>query len=216
MGKLDLVTIIIIAANVIISYKGFGDFGFFEKYKFNVGALRRGEQFRLFSSGFLHIDNAHLFFNMFSLYIFADIVIQDLGVYGYIIIYLGSLLLGNLLSLYFHKDEYYYSAVGASGAVMGVIYSAILLQPGMSLYLFFIPIPIPAYIFGIGYLLYSIYGMKNRVGNIGHDAHFGGAIGGYVITLILASWLFKENLLMIVLLAIPILLLFILKKLGKM
>ena len=66
MGKLDLVTIIIIAANVIISYKGFGDFGFFEKYKFNVGAVRRGEQFRLFSSGFLHIDNAHLFFNMFS------------------------------------------------------------------------------------------------------------------------------------------------------
>jgi len=216
MGKLDLVTIIIIAANVIISYKGFGDFGFFEKYKFNVGAVRRGEQFRLFSSGFLHIDNAHLFFNMFSLYIFADIVIQDLGIYSYIIIYLGSLLLGNLLSLYFHKDEYHYSAVGASGAVMGVIYSAILLQPGMSLYLFFIPIPIPAYIFGIGYLLYSIYGMKNRVGNIGHDAHFGGAIGGYVITLILASWLFKENLLMIVLLAIPILLLFILKKMGKM
>lgn len=216
MGKLDLVTIIIIAANVIISYKGFGDFGFFEKYKFNVGALRRGEQFRLFSSGFLHIDNAHLFFNMFSLYIFANIVIQDLSIYSYIIIYLGSLLLGNLLSLYFHKDEYHYSAVGASGAVMGVIYSAILLQPGMSLYLFFIPIPIPAYIFGIGYLLYSIYGMKNRVGNIGHDAHFGGAIGGYVITLILASWLFKENLLMIILLAIPILLLFILKKLGKM
>lgn len=216
MGKLDLVTIIIIAANVIISYKGFGDFGFFEKYKFNVGALRRGEQFRLFSSGFLHVDNAHLFFNMFSLYFFADIVINDLGIFSFIIIYTGSLLLGNLLSLYFHKDEYHYSAVGASGAVMGVIYSAILLQPGMSLYMFFIPIPIPAYLFGIGYLLYSIYGMKNRVGNIGHDAHFGGAIGGYVITLILASWLFEENLLMIGLLALPIVLLFILKKMGKM
>ncbi len=216
MSKIDLVTIIIIAANVIISYKGFSDFGFFEKYKFNVGGVRRGEQFRLFSSGFLHVDNAHLFFNMFSLYFFADVVINDLGVYSFIIIYVGSLLLGNLLSLYFHKDEYYYSAVGASGAVMGVIYSAILLQPGMSLYMFFIPIPIPAYLFGIGYLLYSIYGMKNRVGNIGHDAHFGGAIGGYVITLILASWLFKENLLMIGLLAIPIVLLFILKKAGKM
>jgi len=216
MGKLDLVTIIIIAANVIISYKGFGDFGFFEKYKFNVGALRRGEQFRLFSSGFLHIDNAHLFFNMFSLYFFADIVINDLGIFSFLIIYIGSLLLGNLLSLYFHKDEYHYSAVGASGAVMGIIYSAILLQPGMSLYMFFIPIQIPAYLFGIGYLLYYIYGMKNRVGNIGHDAHFGGAIGGYVITLILASWLFEENLLMIGLLAIPIVLLFILKKAGKM
>jgi membrane associated rhomboid family serine protease len=215
MGKLDLVTIIIIAANVIISYKGFGDFGFFEKYKFNIGAVRRGEQFRLFSSGFLHVDNAHLFFNMFSLYFFADVVINDLGIYSFLIIYIGSLLLGNLLSLYFHKEEYHYSAVGASGAVMGVIYSAILLQPGMSLYMFFIPIPIPAYLFGIGYLLYSIYGMKNRVGNIGHDAHFGGAIGGYIITLILASWLFKENLLMIGLLAIPIVLLFILKKMDK-
>lgn len=216
MSKLDLVTIIIIAANVIISYKGFSDFGFFEKYKFNVGAIRRGEQFRIFSSGFLHADNAHLFFNMFSLYFFASVVIGDLGVLSFVIIYVGSLILGSLLSLYFHKDEYHYSAVGASGAVMGIIYSAILLQPGMSLYIFFIPIPIPAYVFGIGYLLYSIYGMKNRIGNIGHDAHFGGAIGGYIITLILASWLFKENLLMIILLAIPIVLLFVLKKLGKM
>jgi membrane associated rhomboid family serine protease len=214
--RIDFITIVIIIANVVMSLKGFNDFAFFEKYKFNVGAVRRGEQFRLFSSGFLHIDNAHLFFNMFSLYFFADIVINDLGIFSFLIIYIGSLLLGNLLSLYFHKDEYHYSAVGASGAVMGIIYSAILLQPGMSLYMFFIPIPIPAYLFGIGYLLYSIYGMKNRVGNIGHDAHFGGAIGGYVITLILASWLFEENLLMIGLLAIPIVLLFILKKAGKM
>jgi membrane associated rhomboid family serine protease len=81
--------------------------------------------------------------------------------------------------------------------------------------MFFIPIPIPAYLFGIGYLLYTIYGMKNRVGNIGHDAHFGGAIGGYLITLILSPWLFQTNLLMIGLLAIPILLLFILKKMDK-
>ncbi|WP_166966233.1 rhomboid family intramembrane serine protease [Yeosuana marina] len=216
MGKLDVVTIIIIAANVIISYKGFSDFGFFEKYKFNVGAVRRGEQFRLFSTGFLHADNAHLFFNMFSLYFFADVVIGFLGVFSFVIIYVGSLILGSLLSLYFHKDEYHYSAVGASGAVMGIIYSAILLQPGMSLYMFFIPIPIPAYIFGIGYLLYSIYGMKNRIGNIGHDAHFGGAIGGYAITLLLAPWLFEEDLLMIALLAVPIVLLFALKKAGKM
>ena len=215
MGKLDVVTIIIIAANVIISYKGFSDFGFFEKYKFHVGSIRRGEQFRLFSSGFLHADTAHLFFNMFSLYFFANVVIGYLGTVSFLIIYLGSLLLGSLLSLYFHKNEYHYSAVGASGAVMGIIYSAILLQPGMSLMFFLIPIPIPAYIFGIGYLLYSIYGMKTRMGNIGHDAHFGGAVGGYVITLVLASWLFEQNLLMIVLLAIPIVLLFVLKKAGK-
>ncbi|WP_242094813.1 rhomboid family intramembrane serine protease [Aestuariivivens sediminicola] len=215
MGNLDLITVIIIAANVIISYKGFGDFGFFEKYKFNVGAVRRGEQIRMLSSGFLHADNAHLFFNMFTLYFFADVVIGLLNVTKFIVIYFGSLLLGNLLSLYFHKDEYHYSAVGASGAVMGIVYAAILLQPGMSLYLFFVPIPIPAYLFGIGYLLYSIYGMKNRIGNIGHDAHFGGAVGGYVITLMMSPWLFRTNLLMIGLLAIPILVLLALKKAGK-
>ncbi len=215
MGDLSIVTMVIIAANALISFKGFSDYSFFEQYKFNVGAIIRGEKIRMLTSGFLHVDTAHLFFNMFSLYFFADVVIAYLGSFRFLIVYLGSLLLGNLLSLYFHKNEYHYSAVGASGAVMGIIYSAILLQPGMSLYLFFIPIPIPAYIFGIGYLLYSIYGMKNRVGNIGHDAHFGGAIGGYVITLILATWLFEKNLLMIGLLALPIILLFVLKKLGK-
>lgn len=215
MGKLDLVTIIIIAANVIISYKGFSDYSFFDKYKFQVGGVRRGEQIRMVSSGFLHADTQHLLFNMLSLYFFADVVITLLSPIQFLLVYFGSLLVGSLLSLYFHKNEYHYSAVGASGAVSGIIYSAILLQPGMNLYMFFIPIPIPAYIFGIGYLLYSIYGMKNRIGNIGHDAHFGGAIGGYLITLILSPWLFETNLLMIVLLAIPIALLFVLKKMGK-
>ncbi|NJX15645.1 rhomboid family intramembrane serine protease [Tamlana crocina] len=216
MGNIDLITIILIAANVIISYKGFQDYSFFEKYKFNVGAVKRGEQVRMFSSGFLHADTQHLLFNMLTLYFFAGVVITLLNTTQFVLIYLGSLLLGNLLSLYFHKNEYHYSAVGASGAVSGVIYAAILLRPDMSLYLFFIPIPIPAYVFGIGYLLYSIYGMKNRIGNIGHDAHFGGAIGGYIITLILSPWLFKTSLLMVVLLAIPIVLLFVLKKMGKM
>ena len=216
MGNLDVITIIIIAANVIISYKGFGDFGFFEKYKFHVGGVQRGEKIRLFSAGFLHVDTQHLLFNMLTLYFFAAPVINHVGATSFMIIYFASLIFGNLLSLYFHKKEYHYSAVGASGAVTGILYSAILLQPGMNLYMFFIPIPIPAYIFGIGYLLYSIYGMKNRIGNIGHDAHFGGAIGGYVVTLLISPILFQTNLLMIGLLAIPIVLLLILKKAGKM
>ncbi|WP_303319166.1 rhomboid family intramembrane serine protease [Flavivirga abyssicola] len=216
MGKLDLVTIIIIAANVIISYKGFGDYSFFDKYKFHVGGVQRGEQIRMFSSGFLHVDTQHLLFNMLTLYFFAGVVITLLSPLYFVLIYGGSLLVGSLLSLYFHRNEYHYSAVGASGAVTGVLYAAILLRPEMDLYMFFIPFPIPAYIFGIGYLLYSIYGMKNRIGNIGHDAHFGGAIGGYVITLALSPGLFKTNLLMIGLLAIPIVLLFILKRMGKM
>jgi membrane associated rhomboid family serine protease len=215
MGNLDLVTILIIGINIIVSLKGFNDFSFFEKHKFNIGGIRRGEQIRMIASGFLHVDEMHLFFNMFTLYFFADEVIGYLGSVNFLLVYFGSLIVGNLLSFYFHKNEYHYSAVGASGAVTGVLYSAILLNPDMKLYMMFIPIAIPAYIFGIGYLLYSIYGMKNRVGNIGHDAHFGGAIGGYVITLILATWLFIENLLMVGLLAVPIVLLYVMRKTGK-
>ena len=214
MGNLNFITIIIIGVNVVISLKGFKDYGFFEKYKFNIGGIKRGEQIRMLSSGFLHVDEMHLFFNMFTLYFFADEVINYLGPINFVIVYFGSLIMGNVLSFYFHKHEYHYSAVGASGAVTGVLYAAILLNPNMSLYMMFIPIAIPAYLFGIGYLLYSIYGMKKRVGNIGHDAHFGGAIGGYVITLILASWLFTENLLMVGLLAIPIVLLYVMRKTG--
>lgn len=216
MGKLDMITIIIIAANVIISYKGFSDYSFFDKYKFQIGPILSGKKIKLISCGFLHVDTQHLIFNMLSLYFFADVVIWFLNPIQFLYIYLGSLLAGSLLSLYFHKNQYHYSAVGASGAVMGVIYSAILLQPGMSLYLFFIPIPIPAYIFGIGYLLYSIYGMKNKIGNIGHDAHFGGAIGGYIITLLLSPQLIKTNLVMVGLLIIPIIILFVLNKVGRL
>jgi membrane associated rhomboid family serine protease len=216
MGNLSVVTIVIIAANVLMSYKGFGDYGFFERYKFNVGGIRRGEQIRMISSGFLHVDTTHLLFNMLTLYFFADVVIAYIGSFNFIIIYTASLILGNLVSLYFHKDEYHYSAVGASGAVTGILYSAILMEPDMSLYMFFVPVPIPAYIFGIGYLLYSIYGMKKQLGNIGHDAHFGGAIGGYVVTLILAPWVFESHLLMVGLLAIPIVILFLMHKAGKL
>lgn len=216
MGNLDIVTIVIIAANVIMSIKGFDDRGFFEKFKFNVGSIRRGEQVRMISSGFLHADMTHLFFNMFTLYMFAHIVVAELSTLYFIIIYFGSLIFGNLLSLYFHKDEHWYSAIGASGAVTGILYAAILLYPEMELMMIFIPIPLPGYVFGIGYLLYSIYGMKNKVGNIGHDAHFGGAIGGYVITLILKPSLFETDLGYVGLLAIPIIILFVLYKTGKL
>lgn len=215
-AELDIVTLIIIAANVAFSFKGFKDPHFFEKYKFNTGAVQRGEKIRILSSGFLHVDTAHLFLNMLTLYFFADVVIGTVGSLKFLLIYFASLLVGNLLSYYFHKKNMNYNAVGASGAVSGIIYAGILLYPNMSLYLFFIPIPIPAYVFGVGYLFYSIYGMKRQLGNIGHDAHFGGAVGGYLLTLLLAPWIFQEHLLMVVLLAIPILFLFFLQKTGRL
>lgn len=207
---------ILITLNVLVSSKGFNDFSFFEKYKFNIASVRRGEQIRILSSGFLHVDWAHLIFNMLTFYFFVDVINRILGEWQMAAIYFVSLVVGNLLTLILHKNEPYYSAVGASGAVTGILYAAILLQPGMSLYMFFIPIPIPAYLFGIGYLLYSIYGMKQRTDNIGHTAHFGGAIGGYAMTLFFAPQLIQQNLLMVILLAIPIVILFVMHKTGKL
>ncbi len=215
MQDINIATMVIIVVNVLFSMKGFSDYSFFEKFKFNIGGIHRGEQIRMFSSGFLHADYSHLLFNMLTLYFFADIVIVSLGVLKFILIYVLSLVVGNLLSFAFHKNEYHYSAIGASGAVTGILYSAILFYPNMGLYLFFIPIAIPAWIFGILYLLFSIYGMKKSLGNIGHDAHFGGAIAGYVLTLLFAPGLLQTQLWIVILLAIPIVLLFILMKLGK-
>lgn len=206
---------ILITLNVLVSSKGFNDFSFFEKYKFNIASVRRGEQIRVISSGFLHVDWVHLIFNMLTFYFFVNVVIRILGEWQMAAIYFVSLVVGNLLTLILHKNEPYYSAVGASGAVTGILYAAILLKPDMVLNLYF-AIPIPAYLFGIGYLLYSIYGMKQRTDNIGHTAHFGGAIGGYAMTLFFAPQLIQQNLLMVILLAIPIVILFVMHKTGKL
>lgn len=212
---MNTILIGVIIANVLISYKGFNDLAFFRKYEFHVGSIRSGEQIRMLSSGFLHADGMHLMFNMLTLWFFAPVVLNWLGNFSFVLVYFGSLIFGSLLTMLFHKNDYSYRAVGASGAVTGVLYSAILLQPDMMLGIFFI-IPIPAYLFGILYLLYSIYGMRAKNDNIGHTAHFGGAVGGYLITLIKEPSLLSEHTLMVVLLAIPILVLFAMAKLGKL
>lgn len=211
---MNTILIGIIVANVLISWKGFEDYSFMRKYEFHVGSIRSGEQIRMLSSGFLHADMMHLIFNMLTLWFFAPVVLGWLGTFSFVLVYFGSLIFGSLLTMVFHKNDYSYRAVGASGAVTGVLYSAILLQPDMMLGIFFV-IPVPAYLFGILYLLYSIYGMKAKNDNIGHTAHFGGAVGGYLITLIKDPSLLTDHTLMVILLAIPIVILFVLAKLGK-
>jgi len=213
---MSIFLIAIIAATILFSFKGFNDVAFFRKYEFHIGSIRAGEQIRMISSGFLHSDLGHLFFNMFTLFMFAPVVISYFSDTSFLLIYMASLIFGGLLTLIMHKNDYNYRAIGASGAVTGILYSAILIDPSMSLYLFFIPIPIPAYLFGIGYLLYSIYGMKAKNDNIGHTAHFGGAIGGYLITIIKEPAMLVDNTTMVLLLAIPIVILFVMTKMGKL
>ncbi|WP_456424024.1 rhomboid family intramembrane serine protease [Lutibacter sp.] len=207
--NIDKILLFIIIANVLASIKGFNDRLFFDKYKFQMGAIQRGEKIRMLTSAFLHVDYMHLILNMYVLYIFAPIIIIKLGVVKFLILYFGSLLAGSLFTMYFHKKELYYSAVGASGAVAGIIYAAILLNPNMRLIMFPLPIPIPGYIFGLGYLLYSIYGMKKQLGNVGHSAHLGGAIGGYALMLLVYPVIFTQSFTVVILLGIPIVLLLI-------
>ena len=210
--NIDKILLILIIVNVLVSIKGFSDRLFFDKYKFQIGAINRGEKIRMLTSGFLHVDYLHLILNMYVLYIFAPIIIDNFGVIKFLILYFGSLIAGSILTLTYHKSELYYSAVGASGAVAGIIYGAILLNPTMSLMIFPLPIPIPGYIFGIGYILYSVYGMKKKLGNIGHTAHLGGAIGGFALTLLVYPEVFLNSTFTVIILGIPIVLLLLFGK----
>lgn len=208
---MNIVLLLIIVVNGLISYKGFNDNYFFRKYEFHIGSIRSGEQYRMFSSAFLHVDIMHLVFNMFTLYMFAPFVLDDVGSLFFVYLYFGSLIAGNLLTLYFHNNDYYYRAVGASGAVMGIIYSAILLEPNLYVYGF-----VPGYVFGFAYLLFSIYGMKAKNDNIGHVAHFGGAVGGFIITLAKFPYFVYNEVITVVALLIPIIILFVLAKMKKL
>jgi len=213
---MNLILLLVIAVTILISIKGFNDLGFFRKFEFHIGSIRAGEHYRMISSAFLHADPMHLAFNMLTLFYFAPVVMDHSDNFWFLLIYIGSLVFGNLFSLYFHRNEYSYRAIGASGAVMGVLYSAILFEPNSEIGLFLIPFGIPAYIFGIIYLLYSIYGMKTRMGNIGHSAHFGGAVGGFLITIAKSPSLVVDDPKTVVFLLIPIILLFILERAGKL
>ena len=208
---MNIILLVVIVINALISYKAINDAYFFRKYEFHIGSIKSGEQLRIISSGFLHVDFQHLFFNMFTLYFFAPYVIFNLSTMYFLYVYMGSLIAGNLLTFYFHKNDYSYRAVGASGAVTGVIFSAILLEPNLYMYGF-----IPGYVFGFAYMLFSIYGMKAKNDSIGHVAHFGGAIGGYAITLARYPQLITTEPLTVGALLVPIVVLFILQKLNKL
>ncbi len=206
----QILPFLIIICNVVISMQGFSNGDFFNKYKFSVASVEKGQYYRLITSGFLHADWQHLLFNMLTLYFFSDSLIAIIGGVNYLILYFLALVLGNALSLYFYRRQPYYTAVGASGAVVGILYSFILFEPQARILVFILPMP--AYLFGIAYLLYSLYGMKAKSDNIGHSAHFGGAIAGFAFTLFIYPelWLIHRG--TVLLLLIPIVLLFIFRK----
>jgi len=187
-------TIVLIAVTCLVSFPAFKNREMLDKFKdYPYMANKKGEYYRLLTCGFLHANEAHLFVNMYTFWIFGTFVEDTFLVwfgdlYGrliFLVFYLLNIVFANIPSLLKHKNNPQYSAVGASGAVSGILFIFILMRPWSILELFFI-LPIPAILFGVLYLAYSSYASKNDIhSRIGHDAHFYGAVFGIVGVLIL-------------------------------
>jgi membrane associated rhomboid family serine protease len=200
----DITLWILISITVYVSWQGFRDGLYFDKYLFEVdGILIDKQYYRLLSAGFLHGDWWHLLFNMLSLYIFFTALSHVLAIGSILAIYFGSMLFGNLLALYIHRNHGDYSAIGASGGVCGIIFAYICIAPEALISILFMPYQIPAWAFGLFYILVSIYGIKKQNGNIGHEAHLGGALGGMLIVILLSPYVLKANYLPILLITTP-------------
>jgi membrane associated rhomboid family serine protease len=204
------ITLILIVVNVIFSLKGFSDSAFFNKYLFQVGKILNGkEYYRLVSSGFLHGSYPHLFMNMLSLYFMGSILeafyVVEYGSLGYalyLLVYFGSMLGGDGLALLMQRHNLSYSAIGASGAISGVVFALVVFNPSATVLLFMI-IPMPFWIYALAFVAYSLLGVRTRWGNIGHEAHLGGAVLGLLMGCLVAYRYALVNWAFILILAVP-------------
>lgn len=204
---------LIMVITVIFSAKGFTNHGFFARYAFEVERILVHRDYkRLFTSALLHVNWLHLIFNMLTLHAFATSLELTLGWLNFVIIYVGSLLGGNLFALLIHKNHSDYTAVGASGAVSGVLFAAMALFPGMGVNIMGI-LPVPGWLYTILFVGISIYGIRSRRDNIGHEAHLGGGLIGMLIAIAMQPAAVVYNYLPILLIAVPsIILIFIIFK----
>jgi membrane associated rhomboid family serine protease len=177
---------VIFAIIIIVSLLAFYNDNLYNKLILQPYDVSRGKKvYTLITSGFIHADWSHLFFNMFSYFFFAFQLEATLGHWQFGLLYMVSLVLSDLPSVAKHKNDIWYRSLGASGAISAVVFGYIMFNPLNSLYLMFIPIPIPAIVFGVLYLVYCSYASKRGQGNINHDAHLFGALSGVMITVIL-------------------------------
>ena len=216
--------IILLIVTIFVSLNAWKNDSLFERMLYSPYKTKHNkEYYRIFSHMFIHADTTHLAFNMFSLYFLGSVLESNLidqygffsGEFHFFLIYFFGGIFATLIPYSRNQDNPSYRSLGASGAVSSVIFAAILWNPTMQLGLLFIPIQIPAYIFGFIYLLYSIYGMKAQNDNIGHTAHIGGALAGFAFTLFKVPSLFVTNTFIVVLLLFPIVFLFVLAQRGK-
>jgi membrane associated rhomboid family serine protease len=140
--------------------------------------VKRAEYSRLITSGFVHADVGHLVFNAITFYSFAFSLERYIGTLLFLLLYFAGLLLGNVGTYFKHRGDPNYGCLGASGAILAVMFASIVYFPSQRLFIIPIPVPIPAPLFALGYLAYSYYSARQSRGRINHDAHLGGALTG--------------------------------------
>lgn len=196
----NLILILILIITGVTSYMAFNNTEAFDKMKFNAYAILHHRQWhRFFTYGFIHANWMHLIFNLYVLWAFGKIVMlffqYHFGNFAnlyFIGLYFPAIALSSLWDFFRHCDDAYYNAVGASGAVSAVVFASIILYPQGQMGLIFIPIMLPSWIFGGLYLVYTIVMSRKQIDNIGHDAHFWGAIYGIAYTLLTVPNAFKN------------------------
>ena len=188
-----MVTLILILITAAVSILCFVGVLNINALKFNANDVwHRRQGYRMLSYGLVHGGWGHLFFNMLTLFFFGTVVERYFqaafgntsGIILYIVLYVSAIAVSTVGDLIKYRNDYGYSAVGASGAVSAVLFASILFEPKMGIYIYLIPIPVPGYIFAPLYLLYCWYMAKRNMDNIGHTAHFWGAVYGLLFPLV--------------------------------
>lgn len=181
------VTLILIVVNVVVSMMAFNNGRLLERLLFWPPAIRRGQVDRFITHGFVHADGQHLLFNMITLYFFGRAVEpffeRYIGPLGFMVFYLLGLVVAILPAWIQHRNDSFYRSLGASGAVSAVLFAFILLSPWSTIYVFVVPVP--AILYAVAYVAWSVYANRRGGDNINHSAHLWGAAYGVIFSLVM-------------------------------
>lgn len=180
-------TLALISVNVFISlYAFYGDRTFINQFAFQVRAVSELKQYyRIVTSSFLHGNLSHLLLNMMTLFFFGPVVEQILGKLGFLVVYFGAIVASGLVSLRFNRNNPSYASLGASDAASGIVLSFCCFHPFEKIYIMFIPVGIPAILYGALFILISARLMERADRIIAHEGHLGGALAGVVLTVLM-------------------------------